>query len=231
MSGWAAEPLHWGLHRELQPHPGHIARFGRSRHVGKPSCRDDTSFHAIAVGEDAEPPPTLIPDLLSFTLVWYPRASSECDLERAGERECGGCRDRLGPTAGPDAGYFSAVCRARRWRVDRRMRVAAELSGEGVVERSVCGGRWVAGLDRARTPSTARPVRGEGLAPPEGNVRRTCTVTYRVRPARTSSPIPAPLEPPARAAVVLSPRQVVDLRRFLDRVPEPRGRWPPSASG
>ncbi|WP_330290157.1 transposase family protein [Streptomyces sp. NBC_00576] len=43
-------------------------------------------------------------------------------------------------------------------------------------------------------------------------------------PARTSSPIPAPLEPLARAVVVLSPREVVDLRRFLDRVPDPRGR-------
>ena len=42
-------------------------------------------------------------------------------------------------------------------------------------------------------------------------------------PARTSSPIPAPLEPLAHAVVLLSPREVVDLRRFLDRVPDPRG--------
>ena len=42
-------------------------------------------------------------------------------------------------------------------------------------------------------------------------------------PARTSSPVPAPLEPLAHAVVLLSPREIVDLRRFLDRVPDPRG--------
>lgn len=63
---------------------------------------------------------------------------------------CRGCGVRLRPDARPDAVFCSAACRARQWRVDRRLRhrVAAELDGAGRVECPVCGAWWVAGVDR-----------------------------------------------------------------------------------
>jgi hypothetical protein len=66
------------------------------------------------------------------------------------ERWCRCCGVRLRPESPLGALYCSTACRARQWRVDRRLRkrVAAELSGVGRVECPECGERWVAGVDR-----------------------------------------------------------------------------------
>lgn len=68
---------------------------------------------------------------------------------QAGGRECRDCHEPLRVEVLPEAVYCSAVCRARSWRKDRRLRLrtAAETRGAGLAECPVCGVRWVMGVN------------------------------------------------------------------------------------
>ncbi|HBF85399.1 MAG TPA: hypothetical protein DD420_37400 [Streptomyces sp.] len=70
--------------------------------------------------------------------------------ERAGDRDCRACGERLKPDARPEAVFCSSVCRCRQWRKEQRLRkrLAAVRDETGMVECPECGACWVAGVDR-----------------------------------------------------------------------------------